>query len=83
MTYWAQRYIPGVQIATNAARGRALLEPLVEMNEYDLPGLLRMLRCRGFGEVTVDVERQGRVHSVNLMAQRGVPAHQVAISLAA
>ncbi len=70
LRYWAQRYLPGIQIATNAIKGRKLLEPLVEMNEYSLPRVLTLFEAQGFGEASVDVERQGRVLSVNLMAQR-------------
>lgn len=68
--YWMQRRAPGVQMLTNLVRGRSLREPLVEMNEYPLPEILKLFAELGFGEVSVDAEMQGRVESVDLMARR-------------
>ncbi|WP_203310504.1 class I SAM-dependent methyltransferase [Sphingomonas beigongshangi] len=70
LLYWAQRFIPGVQMLTNAVKGRALGEPLVEMNEYDLAHVLALFSLHGMGAPIIEQGIEGRVHSVTVMAQR-------------
>lgn len=68
--YWAQRHIPGIQMLTNLLKGRALSEPLVEMNEYDLARVLRMFQEHGMSAPAIERGSEGRVESVVLMAQK-------------
>lgn len=68
--YWMQRRLPGVQALTNLVRGRAIREPLVEMNEYSLPDVLDSFARLCSSEVHVNVEYQGRVRSVDLISQK-------------
>lgn len=68
--YWAQRRIPGVQIITNLLKRRPLAEPLVEMNEYNLPRVLALFQEYGMTPPIIEHGFEGRVRSATLMAQR-------------
>lgn len=68
--YWAQRFIPGVQMLTNIAKGRRLGEPLVQMNEYDLARVVALYRAHEMSDPIVEWGCEGRVRSVTLLARR-------------
>lgn len=68
--YWARRKVPGVQPLANVALGRPWGEPLMEMNEYPLAKILKMMNQRGFGDAVVDTESHGSILTATIAAQR-------------
>jgi hypothetical protein len=68
--YWARRRIPALHGVVNKLRGQRFSDPLMEMNEYRLSRILRLLQNHGFDEVSVDLEQHGRVLSACLMARK-------------
>ena len=68
--YWARRHLPGFQGAVNLARGRRFAEPLIQMNQYGLSAVLRLILGNGFGPVTVELEYHGRILSAHLIARK-------------
>jgi len=73
LSYWAQRKVPGFHAMLNMARGRRFGDPPVQMNEYSLPAVIQLFHRQGFGEVTLSIDRQARVLSANLIAQKVMP----------
>ncbi|MBY0521557.1 MAG: class I SAM-dependent methyltransferase [Sphingomonas sp.] len=70
LSYWARTNVPMLEAVGNIARGRSRSEPLMQMNEYPLEVVLRMMMERGFGDVVTDLEYHGRILTASVMARR-------------
>lgn len=67
-----RRHVPGVQQAVNILKARALSEPVMEMNGYDLATVIAMMDDTGFGPALVQLEQHGKYATANLIARRDV-----------
>lgn len=68
--YWARKNVPFVDGITNVARGRSWSEPLMQMNEYPIQVIFRMMMERGFEDIVSDLEYHGRVLTMNTLTRR-------------
>lgn len=68
--YWLRKNIPGVDAVVSLARTGRYNGPMMQMNDYPLPYLLRAFLQKGFGQVLVDSEFHGNRLTVHLSAKR-------------
>lgn len=66
LRYLVQKSVPGANSLINLAAGRAISEPLMQMNEYSLPQILMNLNNLGFKDFIIDTEYHGRILTVNV-----------------
>lgn len=67
---WARQKLPGGGALVNIARGRPAATPVIDMNEYDLPSVIRLFEARGMDEIVLFRENHGNVQTVTLSARR-------------
>jgi hypothetical protein len=73
LVYWLRLNMPGAKWALNAALGRDLRAPVMQMNEYSVTRLLDILWSEGCGEAHVRFSDHGGARGVLLFARK-VPA---------
>lgn len=71
---WLKRRFQPINPLINLAKGRALDEPLMQMNGYDLNRLMLMIKSRGCGEVHLALTDHGGPVGATLCFRK--PAHK-------
>ncbi len=72
LRYTAQKHIPGASRFANVMRGRKWDEALMQMNEYSLAAVFKLMHHKGFADILVDFEYHGRILTATLQSRRSV-----------
>ncbi|HEU4698101.1 MAG TPA: class I SAM-dependent methyltransferase [Gemmatimonadales bacterium] len=67
---WTRQRVPGANALVNAAQGRPVGTPLIQMNRYDLGRLYVMLERAGFDRIAALLTHAATYHSATLLFQR-------------
>ncbi|MCE7798229.1 class I SAM-dependent methyltransferase [Sphingobium sufflavum] len=71
LRYALVHQVPGGQALSNLLRGRPAAAPVMQMNEYPLPDVLRLFQARGFHDLLVRYDDHGGFDTALIMGVRG------------
>jgi trans-aconitate methyltransferase len=68
--HWSRANVAPLNPLINRLQGRRRNDPLMQMNDYDLGGLLSRLKDRGIGETWIELAENGGQYSALLLFRR-------------
>lgn len=70
MVYFLKHRVPGARHLFNLLQGKGLNEPLMQMNEYDLPAILEMFTSHGMEDIVLIPMDAHSTHAVMIFARK-------------
>lgn len=70
LVYFLKHNVPGARSVCNILQGKSIDEPVMQMNEYDLPEVVRIFEAAGMTRIHILPERAGETFGVMIYARK-------------
>ncbi len=70
IVYFMKHRLPGMRVVFNLLQGKKINEPVMQMNEYDLPAVLNMFTSAQMGDIVLLPVDAGGTHGVLIFARK-------------